>query len=99
MGGGGVGGGGIERELLSTSLLWPPEATVSCSDTGLAQLSFGLGPEASLLTTVFLPVCLPVSKGRRPYSPPHVLDDGAVNLPQLSVLTDLDLSLTQLLDP
>ena len=90
MGGGGVGGGGIERELLSISLLWPTEATVSCSNTGLAQLSLELVPEASLLTTFFLPVSLPVSKDRRPYSKPYVLGDGAVNL---------DLSLTQLLDP
>ena len=54
IGGGKSGGREIGREeVLSRTSWWPPEATVSCPDTGLVQLMLGLGPEASFLTTVF----------------------------------------------
>ena len=62
MGGGKSGGSAIGREeVLSRTSGWPPEATISCSDTGLVQLMLGLGPEASFLSdNSFLPVSLTV---------------------------------------
>ena len=101
MSGGNSGGCDIGREVvLSRTSGWPPEATISCPDTGLVQLVLGLGPEASFLTTVFSQFHSQSEEDEEdPILHQHVPDDGVVSLLQLSVLAALDLSFNSFLDP